>query len=159
MENGFSSHAHSFCVRFSRTCLRTRNTCQHSAFKPDCGWVIVVAVVVVAAAVVVDVGCPLSLPSLLLSPLWRVLATTAFRYHIHKHTLTSSLDFSRCVCLWKWTFSCYRETFTVIRRTFDKFSHTHPLAALAVCVFPFVCLYELISSFNYSGEMSPRKKR
>lgn len=104
----------SVCAFLEHVCEQeTLVSIRHS--NPTC-WVIVVAVVVVAAAVVVDVGCPLSLPSLLLSPLWRVLATTAFRYHIHKYTHKRTHNFSCCV--WKWTFSCYRETFV-----YDEYMH------------------------------------
>lgn len=82
----------SVCAFLEHVCEQeTLVSIRHS--NPTC-WVIVVVVV---AAVVVDVGCPLSLPSLLLSPLWRVLATTAFRYHIHKYTHKLTHNFSLCV--------------------------------------------------------------
>lgn len=102
MENGFSSHAHSFCVRFSEHVCEQGTLVSIRLSNPTAFIVVVVVVVgAAAAAVVVDVGCPLSLPSFLLSPFWRVLATTAFRYHIHKtYTPTHSTQvFSLRVCV------------------------------------------------------------
>lgn len=108
----------SVCAFLEHVCEQeTLVSIRHS--NPTC-WVIVVAVVVVAAAVVVDVGCPLSLPSLLLSPLWRVLATTAFRYHIHKYTHNFSLCVKMDVFLLSRNF-CIRR----IHARSIKFSHIY----------------------------------
>lgn len=115
------------CTLFS-TCLRTRNTCQHSAFNPDCYCCCCIrrlrrrwrfrCVSAIATVAVVAADCRRDGVSLLLPFFWNIT-------HKHSHR--------------KWTFSRYRKTKHIqIHWKFRTLTHTHKHCCFG-CIFSCVC--------------------